>query len=215
MELSAEQPVVPRHAQRDPAGRPIAYSGRHKDGIWQVFAQPRHGLLRRVARWRTTPRPAPASRSRRPACQTGTITGTVTDCETGDPIAGVRGSPLPSRARRRASTRRRRPTPMAATRSARFRAAPTRSCRSRAAGYDAVIERVTVDAATVTHDAELERDWASAAGGAADRLDFTGPDFGDPCGPVERDRPVATCSAGARSSDLGGGQPGPNTPKKS
>ena len=67
--------------------------------IWKVFAAPRHGLLRRLARAATTP--APGARLRHAAghvARPAVITGTVTDPGTGTPVAGRRSSPSPSRA---------------------------------------------------------------------------------------------------------------------
>ena len=109
------------------------YGGAHQRRDLAGLRPPRHGLLRRLARRRR-------HRARRRASQvpptqltqTGTITGTVTDSETGDPLAGRHGLPCVPGLAVRGQPDRRRPTPMATTRSARCRSATTRSCSSRA-----------------------------------------------------------------------------------
>ncbi len=60
------EPVLPGHAQLDPRRRTWSSTvARSRTKIWQVFAAPRHGLVRRLASTATTPRRSRTSRCRR------------------------------------------------------------------------------------------------------------------------------------------------------
>ena len=83
----ADRAVVPRHAQRHPAGRPGPRRHDH-DLIWQVFARARHGLLRgergdldAAPREDFSGPPAPGG-------PTGIVRGVVRD-DTGGPVPGA------------------------------------------------------------------------------------------------------------------------------
>ena len=81
------------------------------------------------------------------------------------------------------------------------------------AGFDAVREAVTVDDTEVTNDAELDRDWASAPGGASID-DFSGVDFTPfDCGPVNAIDQADGFGWSTTSDIKRNGQPGNKTPK--
>ena len=135
--------------------------------IWSVFAARGMGFFAGTEdATDVAPVESFADAARRPDAPTGTITGRVTDTETGAPARGHRGRRRrPGHARRRRS--RRRPPPTAATRSARCPPAPTRCITFRGgAGYDRVSERaVTVDAgATRTLDVDAAAQLVGARG---------------------------------------------------
>jgi len=71
-----------------------------------------------------------------------------------------------------------------------------------------------VDAGSVTVDAELERDWASSSGGATiDPDSVVGPDFGEPCAPVNAIDQSDVFGWSTTSDLLANGTAGPDTPK--
>jgi hypothetical protein len=155
--------------------------GNRQHGIWKVFAHRGMGYFAgSLGGDDTTPG---ADFSMPPTgAATGTITGTVTDSQTDDPIEGAtvtvafQGSPFvtnPSTTTAADGTYSIGPLPQGTY--------PKVTIGSD--GYDAVDTEVDVNAPQVTQDAALDRDWASSAGGAS-ISDFTGPDYGQFCGPV-------------------------------
>ena len=114
-------------------------AARSHDLVWDVFRKRGMGYFAATADGADTrpvedflPPPDPNGPK-------GTVTGVVTDSDSGLPIAGVRGRLRRPRlaARVRATTSPTRPTRTAATRSRACRPGPTRSSRSsRSAGYD-------------------------------------------------------------------------------
>ena len=212
----AGQPVVPGHAQLDPAGRRRSRVASGYGAIWSVFANRGMGYFAGPPTG-TTRRRSRTSRCRRRRTRRAAH-GTVTDLDTGAPVrgaivafgghdSGFAGDltpliPEPRHVRRHASSRVR-----------------TRRC-SRGARYDPR----GADAAIASRDEELalRRDWAASAGGAT--IDVHPPDytaFG--CGP-KPDRPVAgrlgqrldrlrwlSHHAGGRSSSCRSRSPSPNS----
>jgi len=141
----------------------------------------------------------------------GSITGTITDSATDDPIEGAtvsvafQGSPFvinPTTTTAADGTYSIGPIPQGTY--------PKVTIQSD--GYDVEEGPLTVDQAVVTNDVGLNRDWASSAGGGS-ISDFTGPDFTPfDCGPVN----AIDQSDGfgwSTTADLDSGVAGPDTPK--
>jgi len=112
---------------------------------------------------------------------TGTIEGTVTDTDSGAPVAGATvalafqgapGSANPVTTTRADGTYSLGPVPVGTY--------PKLSVL--APGFDPLRSTVTVTAGGVVKDLSVRRDWAAQAGGGA-ITDFNGPDFGPQCGP--------------------------------
>ena len=165
-----------RHAQRDPRRR----SGRLRRRRCTTSS----GTSSASAGWATSP-PPPTAPTPRPAEDfstppdpdgpTGTVTGVVTDADSGLPLAGVQvgfgghttdpafGDYLADDDRRR----------RAATRSRTCRRAPTRSSPSSPTPATTRSSRATSPSttdATTTRDAAMRRDWAALGGGADGRV---------------------------------------------
>ena len=129
----AVQPVVPRHAQRDPGRRHLALpAAGSAPQIWKVFANRGMGFFAGSLGGNDSRR-ARASRRRRPRSTCRPITGTVTDADSGQPVAGVAGDPgLPGLRRGQPDGGHRRAD--GTTRSPASRSAATPSCRVFGAG---------------------------------------------------------------------------------
>jgi extracellular elastinolytic metalloproteinase len=151
--------------------------GANQDKIWSVFAHRGMGYFAGSLGGDDT---SPGADFSLPptGSATGRISGTVTDSQTDQPIEGAvvtvafQGSPFvtnPSDTTGANGTYVIGPIPQG-TYPKVVISAP---------GYDAVVQEVVVDG-QVTLDGALDRDWASAAGGAS-ISDFTGPDFGPGC----------------------------------
>jgi len=183
--------------------------GANQDALWQIFAHRGMGYFAgSLGGDDTTPG---ADFSLPPTGNaTGRISGTVTDSLTGDPIEGAvvtvafEGSPFitnPSDTTNAGGNYVIGPIPQG-TYPKLVISAP---------GYDQVVETVVVDG-QVTVDEGLDRDWA-ASGGGASVTDFTGPDFGQFCGPVAMiDQSAAF--GWSTTDDLAGGQVSSDTPKQ-
>jgi hypothetical protein len=154
--------------------------GDHQDAIWHVFA---HRGMGYFAGSLGGDDAAPGADFSMPPTgnATGRISGTVTDSQSGDPIEGAvvtvafQGSPFvtnPSDTTNASGNYAIGPIPQGTY----------PKVTISAPGYDEAREVVDVDG-QVTLDEPLDRDWASSAGGAS-IVDFTGPDFGQFCGPV-------------------------------
>jgi extracellular elastinolytic metalloproteinase len=183
--------------------------GANQDAIWKVFAHRGMGYFAGSLGGDDT---SPGADSSLPPTGnlTGRISGTVTDSQTGDPIEGAvvtvafEGSPFvtnPSDTTGAGGNYAIGPIPQG-TYPKVVISAP---------GYDSVVESVNVDG-QVTLDEALDRDWASSGGGAS-ISDFTGPDYGQFCGPVAMiDQSAAF--GWSTTSDLLNNQIGPDTPKQ-
>jgi extracellular elastinolytic metalloproteinase len=183
--------------------------GKLKDKIWAVFAHRGMGYFAGSLGGNDT---APGASFETPPAghAKGTIEGTVTDSVSGDPIEGAvvtiafQGTPAifnPTTTTDADGNYSVGPVP---------RGTYPKVVIS-TPGYDEVIDEVTVNAATVTNDAELDRDWASFAGGG--RIsDFNGPNFGNPCGPRNA-IDLKAAFGWSTTADLVDGQVGPDTTK--
>ena len=182
MRLSPPEPVLPRHAQRDPAGEPgrrPRRPPRSRGGHLERLRSPRHGLVRRHARTPTTPRRSRASRFLRTRA-------------TASARSRAR-SRTPTRASRSPAPRPVRRAPLVDTTDALGQYAiadvPVGTYPqvvASQAGYDLDIgSNVDVVADTEgTLDFALRRDWAAFAGGGRISA-FTGPTTrGFGCGPT-------------------------------
>jgi hypothetical protein len=81
-----------------------------------------------------------------------------------------------------------------------------------AKGYDLVTQPVKVDAATVTNDVEVDRNWASSAGGGRISA-FDEPNLGAPCAPKNAIDQSASFGWSTLSDLRNNGNPSPDTPK--
>ena len=181
----ARQPVVSSTCGT-PSCRPTRSStaGDAPDPIWRS-SRPRHGVLRRGRRRRTTP-----TRSRTshlppaPGTPTGSFAGRVLDDRNGGPIAGAtvffggHASGFPG-------------ADLADSTDAQGRFAINgifvgtyHDVAAFAPGYDRIALTRTIPASeTSRHTFQVVRDWASALkGGSVTK--FTGPDFTPDCGPI-------------------------------
>ncbi len=180
----AEQPVVPRHAQRDPAGRQGDLR-RAPPGRASGRSSPTAAWASSPARWAATTALRPgtatcrrrrcAGRSSRARSPTRTRDSRWLECR----------SPWPSRAATASSTRPRSPRRTAATDSARSRWVTIASSRSAGPASSSATKSVTVTPSGATRDFAVRKDWAASSGGAS-IADFNGPDYsGFGCGPDE------------------------------
>jgi extracellular elastinolytic metalloproteinase len=160
----------------------VGNKGRARNRIWSVFAQRGMGFFAAAADGDDA---APIEDFGLPPAKNspkGTLRGTVTDVDTGKPIAGAlvafgghaSGFPGDYAALTDAAGH-------YAIRNVFF--GTYQKVGGSAPGYDRVLVTVTVDAAAQTQDFALRRDWAALAGGGS-VVDFDGPDFSDfGCGP--------------------------------
>jgi hypothetical protein len=183
--------------------------GDHQDAIWQVFAHRGMGYFAGSLGGDDT---SPGADFSLPPTgnSTGRISGTVTDSQTGDPIEGAvvtvafQGSPFltnPSDTTNASGNYAIGPIPQGTY----------PKVTVSAPGYDELTQEVVVDG-QVTVDPQLDRDWASSAGGGS-ISDFTGPDYGQFCGPVAM-IDQSDAFGWSTLADLVGGQVGPDTPKQ-
>ncbi|HEY7043694.1 MAG TPA: M36 family metallopeptidase, partial [Nocardioidaceae bacterium] len=187
------------------------FGGRHQNAIWGVFAHRGMGYFAgAIDGDDTTPgadfhRPPPAG------TPIGGLTGTVTDSETGDPIANAtvalawEGSPFatnPSAKTDADGTYSIGPVPVG--RYPKLAVLPPN-------GFDLAQQPVRVVPGTKTVDLAVRRDWAAKAGGAT--ATFDGPDYGPGCnGDAAIDQ--TTAFGWSSTVDPGAdGQPSPDTPK--
>ena len=160
----------------------VTNKGRARNKIWQVFAHRGMGFFAAAADGDDTTPVEDFSLPPAKNSPKGTLTGTVTDVDTGRPIAGAlvafggHASGFPG--------------DLAALTDAAGHYSikniffgTYQKVGGSAPGYDRVLVTITVDAAAETHDFALRRDWAALSGGGTVAA-FNGPDFSDfGCGP--------------------------------
>jgi hypothetical protein len=182
MELSPSNPSFLDERNAILLADNAAYGGRHHYGIWKVFAHRGMGFYAGSLGGDDT---NPGADFHQPPTTTakGTITGTVTDADSGLPAPGLTVSLAFQGAPGQANPS----TTTAADGS--YSIGPVLvgtypKISVSGAGYDPVRSTVTVTKAGTVKNFTVRRDWASATGGA-EISDFTGPDFGPPCSPNE------------------------------
>ena len=183
--------------------------GAHQDTIWKVFAHRGMGYFAGSFGGNDT---EPGASFELPPTNnaTGSISGTVTDSVSGDPIEGAtvtvafEGSPFvinPTVTTAVDGTYSLGPIPQGTYPKVTI-AAP---------GFDGVTAPLTVDQPGVTQDAALDRDWAASSGGAS--VDsFTGPTYPWGCGP-KRLIDQSPAQGWETSTQIVGGVAGPKTAK--
>jgi extracellular elastinolytic metalloproteinase len=181
MELSPSNPSYLDERNSILLADNAAFGGRDRDAIWKVFAHRGMGFFAGSLTGDDTSPGAdfhtPPANQRR-----GTITGTVTDADSGQPVGGLtvalafQGAPgdaNPATVTAADGTYSIGPVPVGTY--------PKLSVSG--AGYDPARSSVTVTAAGVVKNFTVRRDWAASSGGASIRS-FTGPDFGPGCDPA-------------------------------
>jgi len=157
------------------------HDGAHRATVWQVFARRGMGFYAGSLGGGDV---APAHDGKVPPTGTkkGLVTGTVTDADTGLPVAGVpvtlawqggAGQVNPTTVTGSDGTWSLGPVPIGTY----------RKLAVDGAGYDPVVRKVKVLATGAVADLQVRRDWAAASGGAV-VASYTGPDYTPDCGPV-------------------------------
>jgi len=185
--------------------------GRHVNSIWKVFAHRGMGFYAGALNGNDS---TPGEDFHTPPADnapTGSLTGTVTDSQSGQPVAGVTITVA-----RQGGGRVNNP-------SATTGADGTYTINNlvvgtypkvavASGGFDPIQVPVTITTGTTTQNFTVVRDWAASSGGASITA-FDGPDytpFG--CGPGGAIDQSQAAGWGS-DADLVGGLPGPNTPK--
>lgn len=179
MELSVDNPSFLDMRDAILLADQSAYDGTYHDRIWTVFASRGMGFYAGALDGDDAA-PAADFHTDQNVPGTGTITGTVTDSESGDPIEGAvvtlkfqgSGTTNPTTTTAADGTYSLGPVP-AGEYGALVLGAP---------GYEPTSSPVDVTAGGTTQDAVIRRDWAASSGGAS-IASFTGPDYGPGCGP--------------------------------
>jgi extracellular elastinolytic metalloproteinase len=216
MELSPSNPSMLDERDAILLADSTLRKGKQVDAIWNVFAHRGMGFFAGALSGNDaqpgedfhTPPPVTAP--------TGSLTGKVTDSQTGAPVPGVTVTVA-----RQGSGRVKNPSSVTNAQGnytiTGLVAGTYPKVVALGAGFDPVREQVTVTAgAPTTHNFSLRRDWLSASGGATIGA-FDGPDFTPDCGPgFAIDQAQAT--GWGSTSDLVGPAagplvPGPETPK--
>ncbi len=182
MELSPSDPSFLDERNAILVADTARFGGRHHDAIWEVFA---HRGMGYFAGSLGGEDPVPGADFSTPPAgdATGTITGTVTDADSGAPVEGAtvtlafQGGDTtanPSAVTGADGTYSLGPVPVGTY--------PKLVLSG--AGYEPSTQSVTVTEGEATVDATLRKDWAAASGGAT-ISDFSGPDFSPACGPEQ------------------------------
>ena len=175
----------------------VASGGKLQKKIWQVFAKRGMGYFAAAADGDDT-RPV-EDFSMPPAADTprGTLTGTVTDQDTGAALAGLTVG-FGGHASGFAGD-------YAATTAANGKYTITGILPGtyakvfvRGAGYDTQIRTLSIASHSQTADWQVRRDWASSSGGGT-VVSFTGPDYTPDCGPAKL---IDQSQAGGWGSDI-------------
>ncbi len=159
-----------------------AYGGHNRPAIWKVFANRGMGFFAGSLGGDDT---SPGADFHTPPANhdTGTITGKVTDKDSGRPVPGLTVSlafqGAPGAANPSDTT----------DADGRYSIGPVRvgtypKLTASGAGYDPARATVRVTKAGVVKNFTVRRDWAASTGGAS-VSDFNGPDFGPACGPEQ------------------------------
>jgi extracellular elastinolytic metalloproteinase len=210
MELSPANPSFLNERNSILLADEAVFGGRHVDAIWGVFAHRGMGFFAAALDGNDA---APGEDfSLPPAAGTpvGTLTGTVSDPQSGTPIAGA--TVIVATATSLTGT-----NPSATTDAdghytiTGLVAGHYPKVVAASPGFDGVTTDVTVTGGTTTADFSLRRDWASSAGGASIPA-FDGPVTEADCGP-----PFAIdqtqVNGWESTADLVGGKVSPQTPK--
>jgi hypothetical protein len=185
--------------------------GRHLDTIWSVFAHRGMGFFAGALNGNDSTPGEDFSTPPPDNAPTGTLTGTVTDSQSGEPVEGVTVTVA-----RQGGGRVNNPsdtTGADGTYSIPNLVVGTYPKVAVASGgFDPIQVPVTITAGTTVQDFTVRRDWAASSGGASVTA-FDGPDFTQfGCGPGEAIDQSQAAGWGS-TADLVGGLPGPNTPK--
>ncbi|HET7128993.1 MAG TPA: M36 family metallopeptidase [Gaiellaceae bacterium] len=184
MELSPSNPSMLDERNSILQADEVDFSGSNHDTIWSVFAHRGMGFFAGSLSGDDTKPVEDFSPPPAPGTPTGTLAGTVTDQDTGDPIQDVvvafggHASGFPgdlAGVTENDGTYEVQNVP--------FGSYPDVSASG--AGYDTVVVpgKLTIGSPTTTQDFQLRRDWA-ALGGGGSITDFSGPDFSAfGCGP--------------------------------
>jgi len=188
------------------------YGSAHRNTIWRVFAARGMGWFAGTVNGDDSVPAQDFSMPPKPGSPRGALRGTVTDADTGRPVAGVAvaigghtsGSPVSyadvTDGHGRYDIRG-------------VWSGTYPKVTASGTGYDSVVRPVTVPGGTTTVvNFAVRRDWAAGSGGAAVTA-FDGPDFTPfGCGPAAAiDQSLGT--GWGSTSDLVAGLPGPMTPK--
>jgi extracellular elastinolytic metalloproteinase len=185
--------------------------GRHLDRIWSVFAHRGMGFYAGALNGNDVTPGEDFSTPPPDNAPTGTLTGTVTDSQSGEPVAGVTVT-VARQGGGRVNN------PSATTGADGTYSIPNLVVGTypkvavASGGFDPIQVPVTITAGTTVQNFSVRRDWAAASGGASVAA-FDGPDytpFG--CGPINAIDQSQAAGWGS-NSDLVGGLPGPATPK--
>jgi extracellular elastinolytic metalloproteinase len=158
------------------------FGGRDKDAIWKVFA---HRGMGYYAGSLGGDDATPGADFHTPPAnpRTASITGKVTDKDSGKPVVGITvtlafqggaGAANPSAVTGSDGTYRLGPVPVGTY----------QKLAVSGAGYDPATSPVTVTPSGAVKNFTVRRDYASSSGGAA-ITDFNGPDYGPACGPPQ------------------------------
>jgi len=189
--------------------------GRHVNTIWSVFAHRGMGFFAGALSGNDAEPGEDFSTPPAVINPAGTLTGKVTDADTGAPVAGVTvivarqgGGQLKN--------------PSAVTRAdgtytiSRLVPGTYPKVVALGAGYDPVRATVTVPAGTATQNFQVRRDWLASSGGAS-VVSFEGPDFSPDCGPgmaIDQNQAAGWGSTATLVPDGAGHLVvGPDTPK--
>jgi extracellular elastinolytic metalloproteinase len=185
--------------------------GRHLNTIWRVFAHRGMGFFAGALNGDDSTPGEDFSTPPRDNAPTGTLTGTVTDSGTGQPLAGVTITVA-----RQGGGRLNNPSDTTGADGTytipNLVVGTYPKVAVASGGFDPVQVPVTIGTGTTVQDFSTRRDWAAASGGAAITA-FDGPDytpFG--CGPGGAIDQSQVTGWGS-DSDLVAGAAGPDTPK--
>jgi extracellular elastinolytic metalloproteinase len=158
-----------------------AYEGDHGSAVWRVFANRGMGYFAGSFGGSDVKPAADFNEPPVAGGDTGLITGTVTDVDTGQPIAGIvvslafQGAPgqvNPTAITDASGSYSLGPVP----------AGEYGKLAASGSGYEPQTTTASVTAAGLTQDFSVRRDWAAASGGGSVES-FAGPDFTPFCGP--------------------------------